>query len=284
MNEPLTTNSHSFHFRQTLSDGSTVTRYLGALGVLVQEGPRPMSGVMDKTSATIKSSNLVVEGGAFLTTELAVRVLIPTRDYREAATVRARMIQWLYVRGESRLWFDDWEPETFLRVSLFSATELESVGGVGFETTLTFFMAPFRFSHEEYSITTDPVGDDDETILLDGSTPIRGMQIAHPTWTFENTSGSAITAELTVFNSTTNESFTWTGTWPDNEFLRIDSTGRKTIELAATEAALGDIGTDEFSGVTPGSVFPTLQGEKINSITLINFGGTTLVARYHAEF
>ena len=283
MNDPLTVNRHSFHFRQTLSDGSTITRYLGALGVLVQEEPLPMSGAMDKTAPATKSSNLVVEGGSFLTTQMSVRVFIPTRDYREAANIRSRIIQWLYVNGESRLWFYDFEPDTFLRVSLFDASPVVRLG-VGFETTLSFHMAPYRFSHEEYAIEVGVIADDDETIPIDGTTPIRGMQFAHPTWTFENTSGSAITAAIVVLNNTTNENFTWTGTLPDNEFLRIDSTGRKMIEIAATEAALGDPSSDEFSGVTPGSVFPTLQGDEINSITLTNLGGTTLTVRYHAEF
>lgn len=279
---PLAIQSNSFSFRETLSDGSTRTRYLGDLGVLVQDSPIPGAGALDKSAVLAASSNLLVEGGQMLTRSFAFRVIVPTRDFREAGTIRARMIKWLYVRGEGRLWFDVWEPDTFFRAALSDVSDVQFTG-TGFAMTLTFLITPFRFSFEEYvitqSLTTDP-----QTVVFDGTTPINGMQIAHPTWVFQNNTGAPITDPITIFNTTTNESLTWEGAWPDTEFLRIDATGRKVIELAATEAALGDPGTSIMSGITPGSPFPTLQGEEINSVTFTGLQDTGLTLRYHAEF
>jgi len=282
MPEILAVHNHSFHFRQIHSDGTYTNRYLGDLGVLVQQSSIPFSGVMDKSVANVQSSNLIVEGGSFLTGQLDFKIFAQTSDYREAESIRARMLKWLYVRGEGRLWFDDWVPDQFFRASLFNVSAMEFIGA-GFECSLSFYVAPFRFSHEEYSIGMLPTGSP-ETILINTSERIRGLQFAHPTWTIENTSGGTISVPITLFNSTTNESLTWQGTLLDTEFLRIDSTGRKTVEQASTEIALGDPGTDKISGILAGSVFPTLQGDEINSIDLTGLTDTTITVRYHAEF
>ena len=242
----------------------------------------PSSGTIDRSVSRNSSSNLVIEGGRMLSREWPFDVLLPTESYDQAEAVRAQMIKWLNVAGESRLWFDDYMRGQHFRAALKDVSNMEWIG-TGWSCTLYFYIGPYRISNDEFtiaeSITAEP-----QTKILDGGTPIRGSQRAHPKWTFLNNTGSAITTPVTLFCVTTNESITWQGTWPDTHYLRFDATDEMTVYVAATEGTLGDSGTDKISGVLPGSVWPTLEGEAPNTVTFTGFNGTSLSLSAHSEY
>ena len=129
-------------------------------------------------------------------------------------------------------------------------------------------------SSPDFTLSASP-----QTLTVEsGPTAVAGNAPCDPVWLIKNTSGGTITT-LTVNNTTTVESLTWTGSLANNSWLRI-TTGLAEICEVSTDS--GAIYTASMSGVS--GTFPTLKGGATNSVTVTGLSTGTVVLTYTARF
>lgn len=264
-------------------NGNAIRVHLRTFGIIVGEPSFPAMGAADIGVAALPSSELVVESELLLPNQMTVPFTIPANSAQEAGTRRARLIKLLRQPGAHKLFFDFHEPGKYYRVKMTGASAMENFG-YGWQFEATFAVAPFLIGETptelSYALTTSP-----ETIYANASgTPADGIAAAHPKITIENTSGAAITDRITILNVTTNEQVSWQGTFADGEFLRFDCTNRERVDKAASLVDLELPASNADSGITAGSVFPTLDGEEINELTITNAADCAVTIWYEPEY
>lgn len=182
--------------------------------------------------------------------------------------------------GEKTLRFD-WLSTRYWKAVLANPGALSAVGVTWKQFDLVFVAADCRAysttdrSSPDFTVVATP----HSMTVESGPTAVAGTAPCDPVWVIKNTSGGTVTT-LTLNNSTTGESVTWTGSLANGNWLKVDI-ARGVVEKSTDSGANW---TNAMGGVTGSFVLPTLSGGVANTVVLTGFSAATVVLTYTARY
>ena len=138
---------------------------------------------------------------------------------------------------------------------------------------------------DTFAIVSDP-----DTFDVDSGGAIGGTEYAHPTWYVRNTTGSMVTGNIVLANTTTGETLTWSGIFEDDRWLRIgreDAAGRFLYTLGKSDSTGADPTAETYSNVMSGYVsgdWPRLKPDVQNAMSITGLSAGTVRWLYRDRF
>jgi len=137
----------------------------------------------------------------------------------------------------------------------------------------------YAVSAAEQSQTSIAIDESPESITVPASGTVIGNDYAEPVWILTNTDSTALST-FTLANTTTSETFVWTGTMAQDDKVKVD-TKRCHCEKSTDG---GTTYSTSMPGVGTAQVFPRLQGGAANTVTVTGFVAGTLDITYRGRF
>ena len=251
----------------------------GTYNLLVEDSPLDLGAEADLDIRSVPAVQVVIQG---TTHKPTVNVLNCVVEGSTAADLRLKITALNRLTnarlGDKQLDIDA-EPDRYF-VGRF--TQKIAPPPLG-QLTLQFKM---KFvSERAYNVTltndTEAIATDPDTVTIDdpGGSDDSGM-----VWYLRNSTGGAVTS-ITLNNTTTGETLTWTGSLGDDRWLAICSEENASPAFVRKHIYRSTAGgadptvlsyTSVISGRANGSTFPKLKSGETNSVTVTGISTGTL--------